>query len=948
MTHVIRSVVFITITALTVPLAAVAELATTPGDNRIAIYEPTKWSWGDTHDVLENIAEAMGYTVAIAYKQQSAPSAPLDTDDLTIGEYTDALACGWAQQWGAGVLAIAGHGSSTGYAMMYYPLTDNGRVERYSDFVMLITTFSGLDTVTTDDGWAIEANASFHGTYYYPAPNNSGEVYLGGCQMLNWASGAFNGKSRCWAAYIHTVYISHVNTDADDYWQSRSGCCGTVFTTAEAASERVSSRVLQLGGNGASVLKPFVSRYRPPTLSVISRDLTAGSVTFNCGVGPNPFCISGNSSFSVDTQQFLNDSTYSFLIHKVGNTDGEVIVDGFGAVSANGRPLMQNFRIYLCTPEQCDENRAAGFEGAWVWPAGTVDSVVFATWPEVGSDSMQLVGYPPGTDTPMVLATVPAHGRPWVYVLTVPHGLCDRFAVAEIIDSQIGDTSSLFSLGDGPPEHLSALLAQNETLTWPPRTNKPVMERAGTEQVFQPAHLIAYSSRNDLLQVFGDVWQTLRSDGWVVNTWLGSKSAASCRWAFWMQWQANLNAGWPPPRCVVVGESNQDTLDSRNIVGMPTELDGTGDCFYETCANPGWWTDFYDRRRKEAPIYHVPVSTLAEAQNVACAWQRYTANYATAPRTLYLDVGDRDSCVAVPNPRQLLEQTIAPLYRDHGYTVTQHNESDFPCGYYSTARDSGRAVFNRKGGSEVVSMGRMTSLSQWAAKTVQKAYSYPWTNIPVPQQNRALLLSCDMGDTQREYANYPSLAKQWLTANPDSYAVMVAIVGYTRGGYGTHQDTIASNLFRIRWSGSAVEMGEVVWQTEQELWDAHPELTEDFYRLYVLGLPVPLPDGPGLTAVGGGRVERGLFALERCFPNPFSGKATLRFSVAQPVHIALRVFDASGRLVTTLADRRELPGYYAAHWDGRDGAGRHVPSGVYFVSLSAGKMALTERIVLLR
>lgn len=67
------------------------------------------------------------------------------------------------------------------------------------------------------------------------------------------------------------------------------------------------------------------------------------------------------------------------------------------------------------------------------------------------------------------------------------------------------------------------------------------------------------------------------------------------------------------------------------------------------------------------------------------------------------------------------------------------------------------------------------------------------------------------------------------------------------------------------------------------------------------------------------------------WPNPFRDELSVGFALATPGEAVLRVFDIAGRLVRE-TPRTSLPaGYESLSWDGRDGQGRRVPTGVYSV-----------------
>ncbi len=80
-------------------------------------------------------------------------------------------------------------------------------------------------------------------------------------------------------------------------------------------------------------------------------------------------------------------------------------------------------------------------------------------------------------------------------------------------------------------------------------------------------------------------------------------------------------------------------------------------------------------------------------------------------------------------------------------------------------------------------------------------------------------------------------------------------------------------------------------------------------------------------------------------PNPFRAMTRIRFTLAEPGPVSLRIYDSSGRLVRTLADRSMATGLQAVTWDGRDGASRRVGSGVYYYRLDAPGLGTSGRLV---
>ncbi|MXY97453.1 MAG: S8 family serine peptidase [Gemmatimonadetes bacterium] len=83
-------------------------------------------------------------------------------------------------------------------------------------------------------------------------------------------------------------------------------------------------------------------------------------------------------------------------------------------------------------------------------------------------------------------------------------------------------------------------------------------------------------------------------------------------------------------------------------------------------------------------------------------------------------------------------------------------------------------------------------------------------------------------------------------------------------------------------------------------------------------------------------------------PNPFTASTNIRFELSEPVHVTLTIYNLLGRRIRVLVDQTQGPGRYARIWNGMDGDGRAVPSGVYLYRMTAGGIEQRGKMLLLR
>ncbi|KPL08939.1 hypothetical protein AMJ71_07710, partial [candidate division TA06 bacterium SM1_40] len=88
--------------------------------------------------------------------------------------------------------------------------------------------------------------------------------------------------------------------------------------------------------------------------------------------------------------------------------------------------------------------------------------------------------------------------------------------------------------------------------------------------------------------------------------------------------------------------------------------------------------------------------------------------------------------------------------------------------------------------------------------------------------------------------------------------------------------------------------------------------------------------------------------LAQNYPNPFRSTTTITYSLLAPTQVTLNIYDIRGALVRRLEPGMVPAGRHRMTWDGRDGRGHRVSSGVYFCRLEAGDFSGTRRMVIVR
>lgn len=107
------------------------------------------------------------------------------------------------------------------------------------------------------------------------------------------------------------------------------------------------------------------------------------------------------------------------------------------------------------------------------------------------------------------------------------------------------------------------------------------------------------------------------------------------------------------------------------------------------------------------------------------------------------------------------------------------------------------------------------------------------------------------------------------------------------------------------------------------------------------------PVGRG-TAIENAPLVVDEFQLVQNYPNPFNPVTTIKYGLPKKSPVQLIIFDLLGREVWKYTKDMQPAGWHSVQWNGRDGFGHHVSTGVYFYRLVAGEFVETRKMVFMK
>jgi hypothetical protein len=227
----------------------------------------------------------------------------------------------------------------------------------------------------------------------------------------------------------------------------------------------------------------------------------------------------------------------------------------------------------------------------------------------------------------------------------------------------------------------------------------------------------------------------------------------------------------------------------------------------------------------------------------------------------------------------------------------------------------------------------------------------PETDVRVSQdQERDLYPSIALNNAHLSSGRDPDI--KWQTDRTGSWRIMNA---------SRNRDEWVT-LFLIGSGGGAVAYDMYPDPHDLDPWDGLQytvglPLLEDEYLYYITARNCAGTSAETDTLLGpwstdatdpGDGIELRHLALAQNDPNPFAVSTTIRYALPSEGDVALAIYNLAGRKVRTLVEGRRPAGEAAEHWDGRNGQGDSVSSGIYLCRLEAAGAVRTRRMVLLR
>ncbi len=90
------------------------------------------------------------------------------------------------------------------------------------------------------------------------------------------------------------------------------------------------------------------------------------------------------------------------------------------------------------------------------------------------------------------------------------------------------------------------------------------------------------------------------------------------------------------------------------------------------------------------------------------------------------------------------------------------------------------------------------------------------------------------------------------------------------------------------------------------------------------------------------------YRLLQNHPNPFTAGTLIKYEIPQAGPVLVKIYNLAGQEILEIVNAAQQPGRYQINWNGRDDAGKSVPSGVYIYKLLVNGFEETKKMTLMK
>jgi hypothetical protein len=90
------------------------------------------------------------------------------------------------------------------------------------------------------------------------------------------------------------------------------------------------------------------------------------------------------------------------------------------------------------------------------------------------------------------------------------------------------------------------------------------------------------------------------------------------------------------------------------------------------------------------------------------------------------------------------------------------------------------------------------------------------------------------------------------------------------------------------------------------------------------------------------------YSLAQNYPNPFNPSTTITYGLKERTQVVLKIYDLLGKEIRTLVSEEQEAGMKSVVWDGRNGSGAPVSSGLYLYTIKANNFFESKKMILMK